>query len=563
MTLHFLLRRSKAEGGQEHSLDTQRAGCAAFAVARGYAGKPVEHVSDGVAGDDAEGLVALRRLLEVVKPGDVVLCRDHSRLGRDMLESATTIRTLVQDRGAELHYYSTGERVQWRNAADGVMSVLRGFAAQSELEAIRSRTTEALRARATAGHVAGGACFGYRNVRQRDAGGRAWTLAVVDQVEAEVVRRIFAAYVEGDGYGAIAKQLNEEHVAAPGAGTKRGTRSWSPSAVRDILRRERYVGIYSHGKVKRKRENGKRVVTERDRASAVRTEMPEWRIVDDMTWRRAQVRIAQRAEAYAAGAGKGGAAPGARGKHPLTGIARCAGCGGALTLGHTKLSGGRRVRAYVCSYHWKRGRAVCPVSVAQPQDEVEELLAEHIVSKTLAPAIMAEVARQIRAEAEATFPAERGAADDLEAELAQLKLEQKRLARAVALAEDVDELAAELRDRSARIRVLEERLAVARQAPAQRLALVDELERRALAWMARVREALATSPENAREAYLALFPNGIAFRPSDAENGNRRVWVAEGVPELAGSNYSGDPTEDRCPVGPLLPRVCVTLRRAA
>ena len=77
-------------------------------------------------------------------------------------------------------------------------------------------------------------------------------------------------------------------------------------------------------------------------------------------------------------------------------------------------------------------------SAAQPQLEVEQLLAEQIVNKTLAPAIMAEVARRIRAEAEATFPAERGAADDLQAELAQLKLEQKRMARAVALAEDVD-----------------------------------------------------------------------------------------------------------------------------
>jgi DNA invertase Pin-like site-specific DNA recombinase len=399
VTLHFLLRRSKAEGSQEHSLDTQRAGCAAFAATLKHAGAaPLEHVSDGVAGDDVEALVALRRLVDQVKPGDVVVCRDHSRLGRDMLESATTIRTLVQDRAAELYYYSSGERIHWRNAADGVMSVLRGFAAQTELEHIRSRTTEALRARAAAGHVAGGACYGYRNERQRDATGREHTVAVVYAPEAEIVLRIFASYLEGAGIGAIAKLLNEEHVPPPSAGTKRGTRSWSPSAVREILRRERYVGVYSHGKVKRKRENGKRVVVERNRAGAVRTEIPEWRIVDDMTWKRVQDKIAQRGKAHVGVA----RAPG--GRHPLTGIARCAGCGGGLTLGHTKVSGGRRVRAYVCSYHWKRGKAVCPVSVAQPQDEVEELLAAHLVSATLAPAVMAEVARQIRLEAEGPPP---------------------------------------------------------------------------------------------------------------------------------------------------------------
>src|SRR5262245_1036093 len=102
MTLRFLLRRSKAEG-QEHSLDTQRAGCQAFAAGRGFKGTAVEYVSDGVAGDDVEGLVALRQLLDDVQAGDVVICRSHDRLGRDMLESATTIRQLVEDRRALLH----------------------------------------------------------------------------------------------------------------------------------------------------------------------------------------------------------------------------------------------------------------------------------------------------------------------------------------------------------------------------------------------------------------------------------------------------------------------------
>ena len=65
--VRLLLRRSKAEG-QEHSLDVQRAGCTAFAVARGLAGhRTVEYVSDGVAGDDIEGLIAyLRRLPQPV-----------------------------------------------------------------------------------------------------------------------------------------------------------------------------------------------------------------------------------------------------------------------------------------------------------------------------------------------------------------------------------------------------------------------------------------------------------------------------------------------------------------
>ena len=122
--LRFLLRRSKAEG-QEHSLDVQRAGCAAFAAARGLKGAIAEYVSDGVAGDDVEGLVAVRRLLEQAGEGDVVICRSHDRLGRDMLESASSIRQLICDRRARLFYYTTGEEVLWRGATDAAMSVLR------------------------------------------------------------------------------------------------------------------------------------------------------------------------------------------------------------------------------------------------------------------------------------------------------------------------------------------------------------------------------------------------------------------------------------------------------
>lgn len=558
MALHFLMRRSKAEGegSQENSLDMQRVGCKAFAAKHGIAGPALEHVSDGVAGDDVEGLVALRRLVDAAKPGDVIVCRDHSRLGRDMLESAMTIRTLVEERRASLFYYSNGEQVHWRNATDAVMTVLRGFGAQSEVEHIRSRTVEGLRLVSTSGHVAGGACYGYTNVRHSDArGNHLHTTAEINATEASIVRRIFAEYIAGAGYTKIAKGLNDDRVPAPSAGTKRGTKSWAPSAVREILRRERYIGISVHGKVKREKKGGKRVVTERNRANATRTLMPEWQIIADETWRAAQDLIAERA-----GAPRKPQSPAA--KHPLTGLARCAHCGGGLTLAYTKTSGGRRVPAYVCNFHWKRGTAVCPVAIRQPQDEVEEQLQGYVDHALFAPGVIAEALRSFRSRAEAAFP-EPSDVGGLEAELTGLKAEQRRLARAVALAEDVDELAAELRDRNARIKALEARLVVAQRAPAERAALIDAMEAGARAALEDIREALANgAPAAVRAAYRALFPDGLRFHASP-ENDNRRVWIAEGVPSLAGATLPCDPTEIRPKVALTLPTVRVELRRAA
>src|SRR5262245_28287807 len=99
--LRLYLRRSKAdEGHQQFSLDVQRAGCQRFLddlAGRGltlsWRGR-VEYVDDDRAGDDFLGRDALRRLLAEVQPGDVVVCRDQSRLGRDAIEVTLAIRNL-------------------------------------------------------------------------------------------------------------------------------------------------------------------------------------------------------------------------------------------------------------------------------------------------------------------------------------------------------------------------------------------------------------------------------------------------------------------------------------
>ena len=99
----------------------------------------------------------------------------------------------------------------------------------------RQRTYDALRRRAEVGAVTGGRVSGYRN--QRD--GQGYVRRVIDEVKAAVVRRIFTLYAEGDGLTRIAKHLDAEGAPPPRA----GTRSWAPTAVREIIRRELYAGV--------------------------------------------------------------------------------------------------------------------------------------------------------------------------------------------------------------------------------------------------------------------------------------------------------------------------------
>src|SRR5277367_4591201 len=93
-TLRVYLRRSKADDGhQQFSLDVQREGSRMFVVddlvrlgvVMSWTDR-VEYIDDDRAGDDFEGRAALARMRSESVAGDIVLCRDQSRLGRDALE---------------------------------------------------------------------------------------------------------------------------------------------------------------------------------------------------------------------------------------------------------------------------------------------------------------------------------------------------------------------------------------------------------------------------------------------------------------------------------------------
>jgi DNA invertase Pin-like site-specific DNA recombinase len=62
----------------------------------------IDYVDDGRAGDDFLGRTGLRQLLADVTRGDVIMCRDQSRLGRDAVEMTLVVRDLVRDRSFRL-----------------------------------------------------------------------------------------------------------------------------------------------------------------------------------------------------------------------------------------------------------------------------------------------------------------------------------------------------------------------------------------------------------------------------------------------------------------------------
>jgi hypothetical protein len=176
--------------------------------------------------------------------------------------------------------------------------------------------------------------------------------------------------------------------------------------------------------------------------------------------------------------------------------------------------------AYGCARHRDRGNAVCPVTVYQRKEEVEAALVDQLQTYVLGEQALEMVVGQVRAQRHEDIAA-------LEAELASVRVEQKRLAKAVALSDDVPELVAELQQRSARIQNLNAQLIAAKRTPAELAALAQRVEENVRANIRSLREELAAQVD-LREVFQAMFPDGLTFEAARTPDGSRQIWKISG-----------------------------------
>src|SRR5262249_46290405 len=134
-------------------------------------------------------------------------------------------------------------------------------------------------------------CYGYRNHRDRSG----FVYRVIDEDEARVVRRIFAAYAEGDGLTKIAKRLNADGVPA----ARGGTGSWAPTAIREIIRPGLYRGRGVWNRSQKVTRQGTRAQRQRPATEWLEREVPDLRIVSEALWEAVERRRLRAATTHA------------------------------------------------------------------------------------------------------------------------------------------------------------------------------------------------------------------------------------------------------------------------
>jgi site-specific DNA recombinase len=514
-TVRVWVRRSKADG-QAASLDTQRAGVAEFITKMGWGDLPrVEYAVDGVSGDDMRRLKArYDELLDDVQPTDIVICRDHTRLGRDMLESPKMIKQLVHERSCRLFYYYTGEEVHWRGADDGIVHVLRGYQGEKEVQNTRERTDEKLERNFQSGYSVGGICYGYRRIRHDVVVGtqrQQWTTFEINEAEAKVVRRIFTMFVEEVKPTQIARTLHREGVASPKAG-KRGKGRWDGSCIRAMLKRPRYRGIFEYGQEREPHQ------------------VKDWQIVTDEVWEQAEaIRAASRVSETRHSEN--------RTTHLLSGaLSKCDHCGSSIVV----VGGAERSKSYGCRSH--RYDQECPVTVKRPVHAVDAAFTAALREVFERPDVFDVLLAALRAEMKSQMPKRKVNTRALKKERAELKREQEALVAFIAAGgirkDKVPELGEAMSKRAARIRVLDVEIATAERTPDQAAAMVADAEAALRARLAQLREAFTGDPRQTRAMLLQLFPDGLTWTEDKSARPHR--WVITGAAD-PGFKRKGDP----------------------
>jgi DNA invertase Pin-like site-specific DNA recombinase len=188
--------------------------------------------------DAARKMNAYARLKELIdgRAFDVLVYLDSSRLGR-IGALVMAVRALCQQAGV-ICYETDNPPANLDQATgydDQLIGAIKAVGAQHEVTKFMERSKSGKIGRARAGKMQAAPPYGYR--LEWPAGARADPVYIIDDAQAATVRRVFAAYLDGQGQQTICDALSADGVPTPD-----GLPTWGKSSLRHLLTR---VWIYA------------------------------------------------------------------------------------------------------------------------------------------------------------------------------------------------------------------------------------------------------------------------------------------------------------------------------
>jgi site-specific DNA recombinase len=325
----------------ETSLVDQVGAISAYCEARGIDLAEIYREAGASATDDNRP--QFRAMIEAAtgreRPFDLVIIHSFSRFFRDQFEFERYRRKLAK---AKVELVSITQEVGEGATGDLVRSILSRFDEYQSAENAK-HVRRSMLANAKQGFWNGSRPpLGYKVVIAERRGDKDKKVLAVDEAEAQLVRRIYSLYLEGDGETGpmgikkIVSWLNQRSY------TYRG-KPFHVSNVDLVLRRTTYMGTHYFN------QTDSRTGERRPRDQWVAMSVPS--IIEDADHHTVQARLEERNPRRTP-------ARIVSGPTLLIGLAKCGcqNCGGAMTI-RTGKSG--RYRYYACSRRATRGETAC------------------------------------------------------------------------------------------------------------------------------------------------------------------------------------------------------------
>lgn len=187
------------------------------------------YADEALTGTKVKGREEFQSMIEACEDGDIdlILTKSITRFARNTVECIQTIRRLKE---IGVGIYFEKENLNTLTEKSELMLTLLASIAQGESEDFSSNNRWAIEKRFRDGtFIIGTPAYGYR----KDEDGN----LIIEESEAEVVRWIFEAYLNGMGTYMITKELNQRGIP-----TIRESEKWQDSVIKEILKNPVYEG---------------------------------------------------------------------------------------------------------------------------------------------------------------------------------------------------------------------------------------------------------------------------------------------------------------------------------
>ena len=188
------------------------------------------YADEGLTGCNTKKREAFNAMIADALAGriDLIITKSVSRFARNTVDSLTAIRKLKEN-GVECYFEK--ESIWTFDGRGELLISIMSSLAQEESRSISENVTWGQRKRFADGKVTVpfGRFLGYDRGEHGEL--------IVNQQEAEIVRRIYSLFLQGQTPYGIAKILTQDGIPTPG-----GKTNWGGTTVRSILTNEKYKG---------------------------------------------------------------------------------------------------------------------------------------------------------------------------------------------------------------------------------------------------------------------------------------------------------------------------------